>query len=135
MSALPPDQTRSMRKLAKRGSRSSEALAQRWKELHEQSAQLASLAAIVPEPFGHVLADFPNRFEAASDWQRDLVWQAIEDIDAMMQPGMTALRTIAARDQDATAPALALWREFFSARNAVLALVEPNEIQQTANAA
>ncbi len=124
-----------MRSSTKRDSHSSEALAQRWEELHAQAAELAELAAIAPESFGKGLACFPERFEAASQWQRELVWQGIEDIDAMMQPGLTALRTIALRDQAVTAPALALWREFFCARNAVLALVEQSPLSEAARAA
>lgn len=41
----------------------------------------------------------------------------------MLQPGLAALRAMAARRQDTTAPAIALWREFHAYRNTLLALV------------
>ena len=41
----------------------------------------------------------------------------------MLQPGLAALRAIAARRQDTTAPAIALWRECHAYRNTLLALV------------
>ena len=48
----------------------------------------------------------------------------------MLQPGLFALRAIAARGQDTTAPALALWREFHALRSALLALAPPAEPEQ-----
>jgi putative intracellular protease/amidase len=49
------------------------------------------------------------------------VAQGLADIDAMLVPGLSALATLTARGQDATTPALALWREFHAARGSVLA--------------
>ncbi len=125
MSALPPKEMRAMRKTAAHASEPLSSLANRWADMHSSSAQLAKVAALAPEPFDDKLAAFPNLLEGASDWQRDMAWQGIEDIDAMMRPGLAALGTITARGQDASAPALALWREFHHAREAVLTLVQP----------
>lgn len=128
MSAPIPDQALAMRIVACGESRSVEALVRRWEELHAQAADLAQLAGIQSEVGDHVGRVLEQGYDDMSDSRRELVWQAIQDIDAVMQPGLTALRTLTARDRDATAPALALWREFFSARNAVLGLVEnPSE--------
>ncbi|MEL7190660.1 MAG: hypothetical protein AAGK17_13995 [Pseudomonadota bacterium] len=121
MSALPPEETRAMRKVAVKPAGS---LAQRWEDLHAQAAHLAELAHLAPEPFGQDLAEVPVMLGEANEWQRELAWQTLEDIDAMMQPGMVALRTIVARGQDANAPALALWREFHAARGSVMGLVK-----------
>ncbi|QUL37205.1 hypothetical protein [Erythrobacter sp. JK5] len=120
MSALPPDQFRIMRETVQRAARPLGALADRWDALHVQAGQLAELAQIAPERAGSSRAAFSERLAAASEAQRQLAWQGMEDIDAMMQPGLTALRTITARGQDAAAPALALWREFHAARDVVL---------------
>ncbi len=97
-------------------------LAQRWNDLHAQAFQLAKLAKLAPEPDETELMDVPAMLGEANEWQRELAWQAIEDIDAMMQPGMVALRTILAREQDPHVPALALWREFHAARGSVISL-------------
>lgn len=125
MSALPPEQTRAMRVSAKapaspKGPAGS--LAQRWEDLHSQAAQLAKLAHLAPEGRAD-LASIPVLLGEGHEWQRELAWQALEDIDAMMQPGMVALRTMTSRGQDANAPALALWREFHAARESVVGLV------------
>lgn len=98
-------------------------LARRWEDLHEQAAGLAALAGLAPEATGSAVIGFSARLGEASEWQRELAWQGIEDIDAMMRPGLAALETLTARGQEAAAPALALWREFHAARDAVLAVV------------
>lgn len=123
MSALPPEQTRAMRHVA---AKSTGSLAQRWEDLHAQALQLADLAHLTSETLEGDLATVPAMLGKATEWQRELAWQAMEDIDAMMQPGMVALRTIIARGQDANAPALALWREFHAARAAVVDLAKEN---------
>lgn len=133
MSALPPEQMRAMRENADRAQRPMGSLADRWEELHRQADQLAQLAHLSPEQTGGEISRFPALLAGATQWQRDLAWQAVEDIDAIMQPGLTALRTITARGQDAQAPALALWREFHAARDAVLEVVRSHE--ETADAA
>lgn len=65
----------------------------------------------------------PTMLGEATEWQRELAWQGLEDIDAMMRPGMAALSSLEGRGQDVTAPALALWREFFNARGAVMSVI------------
>ena len=98
-------------------------MAQKWAALHEDAAQLAQIADLAREGDTTSLSAFPGQLERASEWQCKLAMDAIDDIDAMMQPGLTALRIIAARGQDAVAPAQALWREFHAARQAVLAVL------------
>lgn len=126
MSALPPKEMRELRETAAHASKPLGSLAQRWEDLHASSAQLAKIAALSPEEFAGDIAAFPTLLGRANDWQRDMAWQGIEDIDAMMRPGLSALGTITARGQDASAPALALWREFHYARQAVLGLIQPH---------
>ncbi|MEM7665291.1 MAG: hypothetical protein AAF250_05500 [Pseudomonadota bacterium] len=123
MSALPPDEMRIMREAAQASTRPLGSLVQRWQDLHEQAERLATLAALSPEPFDDQLAAFPSLLESASQAQRKLAWEGLEDIHAMMQPGLVALQTITSRGKDAGAPALALWREFHAARDAVLMAV------------
>ena len=100
-----------------------EAMARRWSALHADAAMVGQLADLAPEFKGQTPTAFSEALAKASDWQCRLAMEAIEDIDAMLQPGLTALRTIFSRGQDAAAPALALWREFYAAREAVLAML------------
>ncbi len=123
MSALPPNQMRSMRQTAASESRPTGSLAQRWRDLHASAALLAKAADLTPEAFEGKLAAFPDALGGASEWQRDLAERGIDDIDAMMRPGLSALSTINARGNDASAPAMALWREFHHAREAILATI------------
>lgn len=103
-----------------------EAFTHHWRRMHDQAAELAALAGLAQEPHSDALATFPERlFECGAD-KRALAWQGVDDIDAMLQPGLVALRTIAARGQSAGVPAMALWREFYRAREAVLALADAN---------
>jgi len=102
-----------------------EGLAQKWEELHSVAAELATMADLAPETFDERLAAFPMMLDEASEWQRQMAGQGIEDIDAMMRPGLTAIATITQRGADFQAPAMTLWREFHHAREAVLALVQP----------
>ncbi len=132
MSFLQPDQTRAMRDAASSAELSSplmperqrSSLAKRWKDLHATAAQLAKAADLSPEAFEGRLAAFPAMVDDASEWQREMAWQGVEDIDAMMRPGIAALQTLEERGNDPIAPALVLWREFHSAREAVLSAVE-----------
>ncbi len=116
---------RTMRDAASRASEPAGSLAQKWRDLHASAEQLAGLARLSAEPFDARLAAFPDLLADAGEWQRDLASQGLEDIDAMMRPGLAALGTVTARGLDASAPAQALWREFHHAREAVLSLVQP----------
>lgn len=102
-------------------------IAERWKDLHQSAEHLARLAALSPEPFRGEIAAFPGMIGEAHEWQRELAWQGLEDIDAMMRPGLAALHTITARGASPTAPALSLWREFHAARSALMALAPVEE--------
>ncbi|WP_300595743.1 hypothetical protein [Erythrobacter sp.] len=99
-------------------------LAAKWEDLHQHAAQVAKLAQLSPEPFTGPLAAFPAQIGDATEWQRELAWQGVDDIEAMMRPGLAALETLRQRGASANAPALALWREFYTARGAVLALAD-----------
>lgn len=100
-------------------------LAERWADLHANASLLAALADLGPEASDAELAAFPAMVGEASEWQRELAWQGVDDIQAMLRPGLVALNTIIARGGDAQAPALTLWREYYEARSAVMALVNP----------
>ncbi|WFL78575.1 hypothetical protein P7228_05790 [Altererythrobacter arenosus] len=100
----------------------SKPLAERWRYLHEAANEIADKAALAPEIMSVEIEGFPHRVETAGADRAFLVRRALEDLDAVLQPGLTALRLIESRGLDTTAPALALWREFYHTRAAVLSL-------------
>lgn len=97
-------------------------LSKRWRELHALGQLVAAKAQLGTEPFEGRIAAFPDRILDAAPWNQELADQALEDMDAILQPGLTALQAIEARGHDTTAPALALWREFYHARECLLGL-------------
>ena len=126
MSALPPEQAHSMRNAAANAASNRDSLVAKWQELHEQAAQIARMAELSPEPYEGALAAFPEQVSAAGRWQRNLVREGVEDMEAMIRPGLAALSELSQRGIAATAPALALWCEFYEARASLLHLLEAN---------
>lgn len=111
-----------------------EALAARWQALHAAGQEIGAMAALAPEPFDEQLAGFPARIKARGGARLALASEGVADLDAILQPGLIALRTIHARGQDTTAPALALWREFHALRTALLGLAIDTQAEvETAN--
>lgn len=98
-------------------------IAARWTAINEAGQEIGRFAALAPEKLDGTLMEFPSAIETVGGTRLLLARETIGDIDAMLQPGLAALRAIAARGQDTTAPAIALWREFHASRNALLALV------------
>ena len=125
MSVLPPEEIRSLRVSAQAAGAPVDTLAGRWEALGHEAEQLAQLAGLGPHDA--MPTAFPEAIERTSQWQRDLVRNAVEDIEAMMQPGLTALCILAERGQDVSAPALTLWRELHAARSAVLRVLAAEE--------
>lgn len=110
-------------------------IAAHWTAINEAGQEIGRFAALAPEQMDDCLTDFPDAIEAAGGTRLLLARETIGDIDAMLQPGLTALRAIAARGQDTTAPAIALWREFHASRSALLALVSNAEAKTSVVAA
>ena len=102
-------------------------LATRWSALDAQAQQIAALAMISPEPQAINSAQFEAMIDQATSWQVELVTRAIADIEALTQLGMRALGTLVERGRTTQAPALTLWREYFEAREALLAAITPHQ--------
>lgn len=100
-----------------------QALSLRWAALHDAAAAVSMLAGLAPEKPDPIVRGFPARARDHAGKRFALVEHGLADMTAFMQPGLAALLAVNARGQDATAPALALWREFHAARAAVMALV------------
>ena len=123
MNAIPPSMTPGAR--AKFGQGAASAASRKWAALLDAGNVVASLAGLGPERPDAEVRNFPALIRDAAHWRRELAEQGIEDMTAMLQPGIAALLGVNARGADPRAPALALWREFTQARAAVLALLPP----------
>ncbi len=126
MASLPPETTMPDTAIAhaRRAAATGGAIAQAWAELHDKARPLALLARIAAEP-EQAQATLAPLLATARPWQHMLAMQGIEDMAALLDSGLAALATLSGRGQDASAPALALWREFHAARAAVLTVLQP----------
>jgi hypothetical protein len=107
------------------GQGSASALSMKWSALHDAANVVAALAGLAAEPPRPDLRNFPAVVRDAGGWRRELAEQSVDDMSAIMEPGIAALLAAHARGADASAAALALWQEFHSARNALLELLPP----------
>ena len=135
MSALPPSQMAALRETfaspaaghAESGMYAPiDTLCTQWDAVHALAAQVAVMADISPERSDDIVAGFRPLLSGANDWQCNVAARGIEDIEALLRLGLTALATVTTRGQDPGAPALALWREFHHARETVLAVLQPH---------
>lgn len=61
----------------------------------------------------------------AGGWRRQSAEQGIDDLAAIMEPGLAALLAVNARGVNPAVAAMALWQEFHAARATLLALAPP----------
>lgn len=123
MSALPPDDMRNLRQTAFAARHPVDALIARWHAITSDAARLARLAELGQPPAPGDTDDFVRALECAADWQRELAWQGVEDITALLASGMAALDVLASRGIAAHVPALALWRELDAAQRDLLGML------------
>jgi len=95
----------------------------KWAALQDAASVVAMLAGVGIEPQRQEIRDFTATIGETGGWRLRLAEQGIDDLAAIMQPGIEALLAVHARGADAKAPAIALWREFEAGREALLALV------------
>lgn len=98
-------------------------LERQWEAVHEAAAAVGYLAQLAGEPEDPAIAQLPRRAIARGGWRLEMVVRGVDDLSAVMQPGLRALLGLTATGKDTTAAALTLWREFHSARTAILALI------------
>lgn len=101
--------------------------ARTWAALHDAAFVVATLAGMAQSPLAADLRDFPAAVARAPRWRREMAEQGVEDLVAIMEPGLAALIAVHGRGGDAGAPARALWHEFTAARDALLGLVLPRD--------
>ncbi|HSG35571.1 MAG TPA: hypothetical protein VLA37_13640 [Sphingomonadaceae bacterium] len=90
----------------------------KWAVLGNAAGIVAQLAGV--EPAGQHA--FPEAIFAATGWRRELAEKSLDDLVAVLEPGIAALIAVNARNADARPAAQALWREFEASRDALLAL-------------
>ncbi|MDE2435696.1 MAG: hypothetical protein KGM49_05500 [Sphingomonadales bacterium] len=99
----------------------------KWSALHDAAGVVAMLAGLAVESMRPEIRNFPAVMRDAGGWRRELSEQGIEDLAAIMEPGLAALLAVHARGINPAPAALALWQEFHAARSALLALAPPPE--------
>lgn len=100
-----------------------EALAAQWEAVHEAAAAVGHLAQLGRETLSEEVQALPLRAASLGGWQYELAARGVDDLAAVMQPGLRALLSLTAQGRDTTAAALTLWREFHTARAAIMGLV------------
>jgi hypothetical protein len=100
-------------------------MSMRWSALHDAAGAVAMLAGYTAEPMKPDVRNFPAVMRDLGGWRRAMAEQGVDDLSAIMEPGLSALLAVRARGGDASAPAMTLWEEFLAARDALLALVPP----------
>ena len=107
------------------GEPSASAMDLKWSALHQAASIVAALAALPGDLKAAAGPEFPAMMRAAGGWRLALATQGIDDLAAVMEPGVAALLSIHGRGADPTVAAQALWEEFAAARDALLALAPP----------
>lgn len=107
------------------GQASASAMSMKWSALHDAASVVAMLAGVAAEPMRADVRNFPALMRDVGGWRRNMAEQGIEDLAAIMEPGMAALLAVHARGVSPASAALALWQEFHAARAALLALTPP----------
>lgn len=101
------------------------ALAGQWDAVHEAAAAVGILAQLGEEEATEEVRSLPQRAAKLGGAKLEMIARGIDDLAAVMRPGLRALLSMMASGQDTTSAALTLWREFHNARAAVLALAPP----------
>ncbi len=96
------------------------ALAAQWEAVHEAASAVGVLAQLGREEPGGDVLGLPDRAAAAGGFAYEMIARGVDDLAAVMQPGLRALLSLTAQGQDTTAAALTLWREFHTARAVVI---------------
>ena len=95
-----------------------------WEAVLEAAAAVAALGGIAREPLSPELLAVPRRVPASDDGRYLRLASAIDDLAAILQPGLRALLMLTAKGRDTTTAARTLWREYHAARGAILALAD-----------
>jgi len=101
-------------------------LAAQWDAVHEAAAAIGVLAQLGRPEESEAVTGLPARAAANGGYEYEMVLRGVDDLAAVMQPGLRALLSLSASGQDTTSAALTLWREFHASRDAIIALAPEN---------
>lgn len=109
---------------------SANTMAAKWTAIHEAAAAVGELAGVAPEYRTPEVRNFPAIMRDTGGWRQRLAEQGVDDLVAVLEPGLAALLALHGSGATAGAPAQALWNEFHAARAALLALIPPLGIER-----
>ncbi|TCM18479.1 hypothetical protein EDF56_1048 [Novosphingobium sp. PhB165] len=104
-------------------------IAIKWAALHQAGQVVAAIAGIEGESPSLEARAFPAIMRETGGWRCRLAEQGIEDLTAIMEPGLSALIAALDRGADPRAAARSLWTEFVAARDAMVALAPPDALK------
>lgn len=100
-------------------------MAMKWAAVHDAAAAIGGLAGIAPELRSPEVRNFPAIMRDAGGWRYRLAEQGVDDLAAILEPGLAALLALHGSGVPAGPAAAALWQEFHTARAGLLALILP----------
>ena len=95
----------------------------KWRALENVTSAVADLAGIGADSSDRAATDFPGMLAQTSGWRRNLAEDGLNDLIAIVEPGVAALLAVHARGNDTAPAAMALWREIKLARANLLDIV------------
>lgn len=107
------------------GQASVSAMSMKWAALHDAAGVVAMLAGLAAEPMSPELRNFPATIRDLGGWRRTLAEQGVDDLAAVMEPGLAALLAVNGRGADPAPAARSLYEEFLAARAALITLAPP----------
>ncbi len=107
-------------------------LSMKWSALHDAAAVVCELAGQQVEPRRADVRNFPAIMRDLGGWRYEEARQGVDDLAAMMEPGLAALLAVHARGGSTVPAAQALWQEFLVARAALLDLAPVQGLKRLA---
>ena len=101
------------------------AMSMKWTAIHDAASAVSGLAGLSQEFRTAEVRNFPAIMRDTGGWRQSVAEQGVDDLAAIMRPGLAALLALQTDGVLTTAAATALWQEFLAARAALLALVPP----------
>jgi hypothetical protein len=106
------------------------AMSMKWAAVHDAASAVCELAGLAPEYRKPDVRNFPAIIRDTGGWRHGVAEQGVDDLAAIMEPGLAALVALHARGAPVKPAALALWQEFQASRTALLALIPPLGIER-----
>lgn len=102
----------------------------KWSAVHEAAAAIGELAGMAAVCRTLEECNFPVIMRDTGGWRLRLAEQGVDDLAAILEPGLAALLALDGSGAPARAAALTLWQEFQIARGGLLALIPPLGIER-----